>query len=151
MYSCDRSKYPLAVVEALLDAFGEGIGNGYDIGCKFKTTVDRSDLGARARELRYRALVGSFHGHAHNRICQLSHLATYVKGMGLEDLEGCERFFSKSNALAASIRHATPFHRQQKIVEYMAHTDAFETEQKLSGYLSYATFAVSNLLPQALL
>ncbi|KAG6824531.1 hypothetical protein H0H92_006579, partial [Tricholoma furcatifolium] len=133
--SGELSKYPLAIVSALLDAFGDDLGGGYDIGCRFKTTVDQSDLGARARELRFTALVGSFHGHAHNRICQLSHLATYVKGMGLEDLEGCERFFSKSNHLAPSIRYATPFHRQQKIVEYMAHTDAFETEQKSSEFL----------------
>ncbi|KAG6826205.1 hypothetical protein H0H92_000724 [Tricholoma furcatifolium] len=128
--SGELSKYPLAVVSALLDAFGDGLGGGYDIGCRFKTTVDQSELGSRARALRFSALVGSFHGHAHNRICQLSHLATYVKGMGLEDLEGCERFFSKSNHLAPSIRRMSPFHRHQSIVEYMAHTDAFETEQK---------------------
>ncbi|KAG6912822.1 hypothetical protein DXG01_011751, partial [Tephrocybe rancida] len=111
------------------------IGGGYDIGCKFKTTLNQSELGPCARELRFKALVGSFHGHAHNQICQLLHLATYVKGMGLEDLEGCERFFSKSNHLAASICYATSFHRRQKIIEYLAHTDAFETEQKLSTFL----------------
>ncbi|KAG6809552.1 hypothetical protein H0H92_015829 [Tricholoma furcatifolium] len=125
--SGELSKYPLAVVSALLEVFGEGIGGGYDIGCKFKTTLDRSELGERARQLKYTALVGSFHGHAHNRICQLSNLAHYVKGMGLEDLEGCKRFFSKSNHLAASVRYASTFHCQQKIVEYLAHTDRFET------------------------
>ncbi|KAG6808141.1 hypothetical protein H0H92_005272 [Tricholoma furcatifolium] len=130
--SGELSKYPIAVTSALLDAFGEDLGGGYDIGCRFKTTVGQSDLGGLARELRFSSLVGAFHGHAHNRICQLSHLATYVNGMGLEDLEGCERFFSKSNHLAASVQYATPYHRQQKIVEYMAHTDAFETEQKLT-------------------
>ncbi|KAG6826234.1 hypothetical protein H0H92_000618 [Tricholoma furcatifolium] len=133
--SGELSKYPLAVVSALLDAFGDGLGGGYDIGCRFNTTVDQSELGSRARALRFSALVGSFHGHAHNRICQLSHLATYVKGMGLEDLEGCKRFFSKSNHLAPSIRRMSPFHRHQSIVEYMAHTDAFETEQKSSLFL----------------
>ncbi|KAG6807196.1 hypothetical protein H0H92_008450 [Tricholoma furcatifolium] len=133
--SGELAKYPLAVVSALLEAFGDGIGGGYDIGCKFKTTLDRSELGERARQLKFTALVGSFHGHAHNQICQLSNLAHYVKGMGLEDLEGCERFFSKSNHLAASIRYASVFHRQQKIVEYMAHMDRFETEEKLSLFL----------------
>ncbi|KAG6809366.1 hypothetical protein H0H92_000527 [Tricholoma furcatifolium] len=130
-----RSKYPLAVVKRLLDVFGEDIGGGYDIGCKFSTTVNKSELGEQAQRLRFKALVGSFHGHAHNRICQLSNLATYVRGMGLEDLEGCERFFSKSNTLAASIRYATVFHRQQKIVEYMAHMDSFETSHTLSKFL----------------
>lgn len=130
-----RAKYPLAVVEALLDAFGSRIGGGYDIGCKFKTTLANSALGDQAQTLEYTALVGSFHGHAHNRLCQLSHLATYVEGMGLEDLEGCERFFSKSNALAASTRHASAFHRQQNIVEYLKYTDAMETSQNLSAFI----------------
>lgn len=127
-----RSKYPLAVVEALLEAFGMRTGGGYDIGCKFRTTLDLSELGPLARQLDYKSLVGSFHAHAHNRLCQLAHLATYVKGMGLEDLEGCERFFSKSNAFASSLRYASVFHRQQKIVEFMKHTDAFETSRNLS-------------------
>lgn len=131
-----RAKYPLAVVEALFDAFGSGLGVGYDIGCKFKTTLANSELGQRAQSLRYTSLVGSFHGHAHNRLCQLSHLALYAKGIGLEDLEGCERFFSKSNALAGSTRHASVFHRRQQIVEYLKHTDATETSQNLSTYFS---------------
>jgi Kyakuja-Dileera-Zisupton transposase len=117
--------------------FGEGIGGGYDIGCKFRTTLNRSDLGPRARDLNYKALVGSFHGHAHNRLCQLSYLATYVKGMGLEDLEGCERFFSKSNALASSLRYASVFHRQQKIIEFIKHTDNLETYHNLSKLPSF--------------
>ena len=128
-----RSKYPLAVVDALLDAYGSDIGAGYDIGCRFGKTLASSPLGPRAKELGYRSLVGSFHGHAHNRICQLSFLATYVEGMGLEDLEGCERFFSKSNALASSVRHASIFHRKQRIVEFLKHTDENETYQNLSG------------------
>jgi hypothetical protein len=74
-------KYPLAVVEALLDVFGMRTGGGYDVGCKFKTTLDHSELGPLARQLVYKSLVGSFHGHAHNRLCQLSHFATYVKGI----------------------------------------------------------------------
>lgn len=128
------SKYPLAVVEVLLDVFGPDLGDGYDIGCKFRTTLDRSEQGPRARELNFKTLVGAFHGHAHNRICQLSFLATYVKGMGLEDLEGCERFFSKSNALASSLRYASVFHWQQKMIEFMKHTDTFETYSNLSQY-----------------
>lgn len=129
-----RAKYPLATVKTLLDAFGAKIGGGYDIGCKFTTTLGRSELGERARELCYTPLVGSFHGHAHNRLCQLSHLATYVEGMGLEDLEGCKQFFSKSNALAASVRYSSVFHRKQRILEYIKHMDTFETSHNLSMY-----------------
>lgn len=71
------AKYPLAIVETLLDVFGAGIGGGYDISCKFQMTLARSDIGPHAQALDYNALVGSFHGHAHNQLCQLCFLATY--------------------------------------------------------------------------
>ena len=125
-------KYPLAVVEVLLEVFGAGIGGGYDIRCKFRTTLNHSELGPCAHALNYKVLVGSFHGHAHNHLCQLSFLAMYVKGMGLEDLKGCKHFFSKLNALASSLRYASRFHRQQKIIEFMKHMDNLETYQNLS-------------------
>ncbi|KXN84446.1 hypothetical protein AN958_12604 [Leucoagaricus sp. SymC.cos] len=121
-------------VEALLDAFSRGIGGEYDIGCKFGTMLNTSRLGEEARRLHYTALINLFHGHAHNWLCQLTNLLTYVKGMGLEDLEGCECFFSKSNVLVASIHHASVFHRKQKIVEFIQHMDSFETSQSLSNY-----------------
>ncbi|KAF8341119.1 hypothetical protein F5887DRAFT_888021, partial [Amanita rubescens] len=130
--SGELAKYPLAITNVLLQAFGPDLCIGYDIGCKFGTTVKTSPLGDLATELNFRSLVGSFHGHAHGRICQLSHLATYVEGLGLEDLEGCERFFSKSNALAALVRYASVFHRQQSIVNYMQHMDNYETYASLS-------------------
>jgi len=38
-------KYLLPIVEVLLEAFGADIGGGYDIGCKFTTTLNRSELG----------------------------------------------------------------------------------------------------------
>ena len=134
------------MVEILLEVFGADIGGGYDIGCKFGITLNRSELGPRARALNYKALVGSFHGHAHNRLCQLSFLATYVKGMGLEDLEGCERFFSKSNALASSLRYASIFHRQQKMVEFMKHMDNMETYQNLSKFPTVLKMWLSDYL-----
>ncbi|KAJ3519263.1 hypothetical protein NMY22_g13286 [Coprinellus aureogranulatus] len=133
--SGELSKYPLAVVEALINVFGKDIGAGYDIGCQFQTTLGQSRLGMRAREAGYKSLVGAFHGHAHNRICQLSHLATYVPGMGIEDLEGCERIFSKSNALANSVRYASRFHRQQSIVEFFKHINVNDASENLSKFI----------------
>jgi hypothetical protein len=65
-------------------------------------------------------------------MCQLRFLTTYVRGLGLEDLEGCERFFSKSNALSCSTRYASVFHCWQSIATYMAHVDNFETYANLS-------------------
>ncbi|KAJ6503627.1 hypothetical protein C8R45DRAFT_1051105 [Mycena sanguinolenta] len=133
--SGELAKYPLALVNSLLDAFGLKIGDGYDIGCYFEATIDKSDLGDKARANHFRSLVGSFHGHAHNRLCQLSFLATYVQGIGLKDLEGCERFFSKSNALAKSVRYASKFHRRQEITTFMKQTDDLETFTNLSKFI----------------
>lgn len=129
------AKYGLAITDALLDAFGPDLGEGYDIGCGFATTIKNSPIGEKARRLNLRALVGAFHGHAHNRMCQLRFLTTYVRGLGLEDLEGCERFFSKSNALSRSTRYASVFHRRQSIATYLAHVDNFETYANLSKLL----------------
>lgn len=78
------------MVELLLDVFGARIGASYDIGCKFGKTLDHSPLGPLACKLEYKLLVGSFHGHAHNQLCQLLFLAKYVVGLSLEDLEGCK-------------------------------------------------------------
>ncbi|KAG0708391.1 hypothetical protein DFH29DRAFT_1045059 [Suillus ampliporus] len=103
--SGELAKYPLAVVSKLLNTFGSDLGGGYDIGCQFKTTLDNSSLGTRARSLNYTSL--------------LDHLATYVSGLGLEDLETCERTFSKSNALASTMRYASIFHRQQEEKVYL--------------------------------
>lgn len=122
-------------MESLLEAFGPNLGAGYDVGCKFGTTLGNSSLGPSAKEKNHRCLVGAFHGHAHNRLCQLSYLATYVKGLGLEDLETCERFFSKSNALASSTRYASIFHRAQAIAGYMQHNDNFEVYPNLSKFI----------------
>lgn len=134
-----RAKYPLAVVKELLDTFGMKIGAGYDVGCHFEATIAHSELGDAAREKKLRCLVGSFHGHAHNRLCQLAFLATYVEGMGLEDLEGCDRYFSRSNGLAKSCRYASRFHRQQEITTYAKHFDSFET------YANLGTLLIPNL------
>ncbi|KAJ7819633.1 hypothetical protein B0H14DRAFT_3473004 [Mycena olivaceomarginata] len=127
--------YGLAITNQLLQAFGPDLGIGYDIGCGFSSTVRDSPLGPLAEAMNLKMLVGAFHGHAHNRSCQLKHLATYVLGLGLEDLETCERFFSKSNGLARAVRYASIFHRRQAIVTYLAHMDTFETYANLSTFL----------------
>ena len=111
-------KYPLAVTKKLMDVYGDDIALGYDIACSFMKTVGRSSLSLQAREKRLTGIVPSFHGHSHNRLCQVFWHPTYVKGIGKEDLEGCERVFSASNALASTTRLATPFHRVQDIEEH---------------------------------
>ncbi|KAI6103353.1 hypothetical protein EDD16DRAFT_1696251 [Pisolithus croceorrhizus] len=111
--SGERAKYPLAVVSKLMATFGDGLSG---------TTL-------------HTCLVGAFHGHVHRRLCQLSHLMSYVEGLGLEDLETCEHTFSKSNALASTLRYATAFHRQQAINAYFEHNDIFEIYANLTNFL----------------
>ncbi|KAJ7016435.1 hypothetical protein C8F04DRAFT_1281448 [Mycena alexandri] len=133
--SGELSKYGLAACAELLEDFDGAVGSGYDVGCGFAGTLFNSPLGAKALLKKFMFLVGAFHGHAHNRLCQLIYLATYVLGLGLEDLEGCERFFSKSNAMAASIRYASVFHRRQILASYFKHFDTNETYANLSKFL----------------
>ncbi|KAF8210742.1 hypothetical protein K438DRAFT_2046344 [Mycena galopus ATCC 62051] len=116
-------KYPLAVVKQLLDRYGADIGLGYDIMCAFYKTLLRSSLGRRVVGLKLRGVVPAFHGHAHNRGCQVDWHPLYVEGVGLEDFEECERTFCLSNHLATVTRLCTPFHRQQQIDEHFAFHD----------------------------
>jgi Kyakuja-Dileera-Zisupton transposase len=53
-----RSKYPLAIVDVLIDAYGERVGCGYDIGCRFATTLAQSSLGKKSADQSLRMLVG---------------------------------------------------------------------------------------------
>ncbi|KAK0235419.1 hypothetical protein EDD85DRAFT_922540 [Armillaria nabsnona] len=133
----EQAKYPLAVVARLLQVFGDHLGIGYDIGCKFDGTVHRSPLGELAKTKMFCILVGLFHGHAHNRLCQLQHLGTYLKGLGLEDLETLERFFSKSNALAGGIYYASRFHCCQRLSWYLKHIDHSDSFKHLNIIDSY--------------
>ncbi|TDL13895.1 hypothetical protein BD410DRAFT_696918, partial [Rickenella mellea] len=68
-------------------------------------------------------VTGAFHGHSHNRGCQVDYHPLYVEGMGRADAEGCERVFSASNAVAAGTRHSSKFHRHQAIEEHFAFWD----------------------------
>lgn len=114
-----RAKYPLAIVNRLLDLFGERILVGYDIGCGFSATANNSStLGPRLCAMRAHLCVNAFHGHAHCRSCQVQWHPLYTKGTGLEDFEGCERVFSESNKVAGVTRHASVFHRRQAILRH---------------------------------
>lgn len=124
-HSCFSAKYPLAISHSLLDVLGdEGILQlGYDIGCAHSGTAGRSSFGDRVKAL-IRFVVGSFHGHAHNRPCQLGFHPRYIEGSGREDFETCERIFSVTNLIAALIRHATPFHRHEDMDRAFTASDA---------------------------
>lgn len=118
-----RMKYPLAVVERLLELYGSDICLGYDIMCAFIKTLSQSVLGPKKVAFHLHGVVPSFHGHAHNRSCQLHWHPMYTEGVGLEDFEECERTFGNSNELAAVTRLASPYHRSQHIDEHFAFHD----------------------------
>jgi hypothetical protein len=119
-----RAKYPLAVTNRLLEVFGPRFALGYDIGCGFSGTITRTSLASTAAAKSLRMLVPLFHGHAHNRLCQLRFLPLYLAALGLEDFEGCERAFSKSNEVSKTTRYASRFHRQQAIVDHFRQWDS---------------------------
>ena len=110
------AKYTLAILDKLITIFGPGMICGYDIGCRFSSTANNSPLlGPKVREKQTHFCVGSFHGHAHCRLCQLDWHPLYIDGAGLEDFEKCEQVFSDSNWTATRTRHASCFHHQQML------------------------------------
>ncbi|KAL0575876.1 hypothetical protein V5O48_006098 [Marasmius crinis-equi] len=96
--SGELMKYPLAIVKSLLDRYGKELGLGYDIMCAFYKTLLRSEkLRNQVVGFRLRGVVPAFHGHAHNRKCQVRWHPMYLNGVGLEDFEECERNFLYQN------------------------------------------------------
>ncbi|KAK1217449.1 hypothetical protein PQX77_019914 [Marasmius sp. AFHP31] len=137
--SSELMKYPLAIIHRILKAYGKELGVGYDIMCAFYQTLLRSEqLRYDVLALQLRGVVPSFHGHAHNRKCQLSWHPMYVEGVGLEDFEECERTFSGSNSLASTTRLSTEFHRLQAILEYFAFHD--DDKHAASGNFIYQNY-----------
>lgn len=98
------------MVNTVMEVYGAHQTIGYDVGCSFTSTIRNSSLNDKALALFLEMLVNAFHGHAHNRLCQLVFHPLFKKIIGLEDLESCERIFSGSNSTARVIRHASHFH-----------------------------------------
>lgn len=108
--STHSAKYGLATLNEILDVFGSNQAVGYDIGCSHKVTVAASSISKKAQDLNLQLAVDAFHGHAHNRICQLLNHPLFLEGFGLEDLATCERIFAGTNPATRLIRHASHFH-----------------------------------------
>ncbi|KAJ3729773.1 hypothetical protein C8R42DRAFT_570096 [Lentinula raphanica] len=144
--SGERAEYPLAILHSYMSAErderikqGQESPNGqlavvYDIACKTSKTIARSPLAALARSSLYLPVIGTMHGYAHERACQLLFLMLYVVGVGLEDGEGCERYFNVSNALAPVTRYQSAFHRRQAIEEFIYYKD-LETYSNISKFI----------------
>ena len=128
-------KYPLAMVNKLIDVYGPDIACDYDIACAFSKTLASSSIGPLASENRFKLVLGWFHGYGHNALCQTEWHPQNVKGMGCADFEGCERVFSASNAIAPLTRHATRFHRHQAIEQHFTFWD----EDRFVALSTYTT------------
>ncbi|KAG2753193.1 hypothetical protein P692DRAFT_201706191, partial [Suillus brevipes Sb2] len=135
--SGELAKYALATTNKVLDVYGVNGVTGYDIGCSYQKTVNSSSISTKARSNHHRFIVNSFHGHAHNRRCQLRFHPLYQHGLGLEDLETCERIFSGSNAVSPVIRHASYFHWLQFIDLHFQQWDS-------DRYLELSKFLYNN-------
>ncbi|KAF8205106.1 hypothetical protein BJ912DRAFT_1018326 [Pholiota molesta] len=133
--SGELMKYPIAIIDRLLAQYGSDICMGYDIMCAFIKTLSRSVLGPKVAAFRLHGVVPSFHGHAHNRGCQLHWHPMYTEGVGLEDFEECERTFAKSNELASVTRLALPYHRAQHIDEHFAFMTRTSTLHPVSKFI----------------
>ncbi|QRW26071.1 hypothetical protein RhiXN_11148 [Rhizoctonia solani] len=118
--SGELAKYALAAVDRLCQVFGDDLLIGYDIGCTFRGTAERSPLvGPVVRRHNTNFVVGSFHGYAHNRKCQLANHPLNVEGAGLESFEENEQLFSSSNSVARTTRHASSYHRRQLLALHL--------------------------------
>ncbi|CAE6533540.1 unnamed protein product, partial [Rhizoctonia solani] len=70
--SGELSKYPLAAVNKLCQVFGDDLLIGYDIGCTFRGTAERSPLvGPVVRRHNTNFVVGSFHGYHRRQLLAL--------------------------------------------------------------------------------
>ncbi|KAJ3524095.1 hypothetical protein NM688_g8622 [Phlebia brevispora] len=136
--SGELAKYPLAIMSKAATDLPKKVAIGYDIGCDFEKTAGNSSLGPLLREKEFRFIVPAFHGYSHCYPCQLYYHPNIVVGMGLEDLETMERFFSSSNHLASITRYASPYRRRLFIEAYFKQWDEDKN-------LNLGTFILNNV------
>ncbi|KAI0083236.1 hypothetical protein BDY19DRAFT_987949 [Irpex rosettiformis] len=135
--SGELAKYPFAIVAKTLELLGERPLIGYNVGCTFSVTTERSSLGPAFTAAGGAFCVCAFHGYSHSYDCQLEFHPNVIEGAGLEDLETMERLFSMTNALASVTRYASPYRRRLFIEAYLWQLD----EDK---HLSLGTFLLNN-------
>ncbi|KAJ3831300.1 hypothetical protein F5878DRAFT_517426, partial [Lentinula raphanica] len=135
--SGELAKYPLAMVAKALEILSPRWLMAYDIGCSFDGTIRSSSLGPEYEKQDCRTCVNSFHGYSHNAACQQKHHPLNIPGLGLEDLETLERFFSSSNQLASVTRYMSAYRRRVFI-------DMFLQQWDREKYQNLATMLFNN-------
>ncbi|KAF7973473.1 hypothetical protein HWV62_15074 [Athelia sp. TMB] len=149
----EQIKYFLAAAEKVMRVGPRNQLMCIDVGCRHKISMARSELAPLAEERGLVIGVDKFHCHAHNRLCQVHNLPTYLEGAGLEDFGVCERNFCKSNTLAASTRYMGEYRRRQSIAEHYRNMDDMENYMNMSKWycpfveaFTELTFAATFLL-----
>ena len=130
-WSSGRAKYPIATAHQLIWTFGNDILLAYNIGCTFSATLAKPSISDMAWEAKFKCCTGSFHGIAHNRLCQLNFLIGLQRGAGIEDGEGNEHIYSESNALAPITQHSSAYCQHLQIHIHFTKWD--ETKYKHLG------------------
>jgi len=131
------------MINKLLDVHGTNQAIGSDIRCSLASSVAASSIWDKVSCNTLQLAVNAFHGHAHNRWCQLENHPLYRHGFGLEDLETCKQIFASSNAMAPLIRHALHFH----YIQYLnLHFNQWNTDRylELSKYNVCVQFDVKS-------
>ncbi|KAG2074373.1 hypothetical protein BDR04DRAFT_1126765 [Suillus decipiens] len=86
----------------VIDVLSECTLGAYDIGCGFQ-------LGDAFERQKCCMCVDTFHGYAHNYLCQTKNHPNVIAGVGIEDFGTIEHFFSVSNAIAPVIQYASSY------------------------------------------
>ncbi|KAG1748442.1 uncharacterized protein EDB91DRAFT_1235729 [Suillus paluster] len=105
-------------MNAMIDAYGEDIGMGYNVGCTFGGIF----------------CVNSFHDYTHNQLCQVQHHPLYLPSFSLVDLETMERMFSSMNSVSYVIHYASRYHWAQFINRHFQQWDE-DKYSELSKFL----------------
>uniref|UniRef100_A0A0W0FIW6 Uncharacterized protein n=1 Tax=Moniliophthora roreri TaxID=221103 RepID=A0A0W0FIW6_MONRR len=110
--SGELMKYPLAIINKLMDEFGLDLCVAYDIMCTFfKTMLQSQWLGQKVKKMHLKGVIPLFYGHAHNWKCQLSWHLQYYKSIG------------------SITQLATSFYRHQTVIEHFN----FNNQDKHAG------------------
>ncbi|KAG2128012.1 hypothetical protein DEU56DRAFT_872749 [Suillus clintonianus] len=108
--SGELAKYPLAIISKVIELFGAHSLGAYDISCSFNATIQSSTLAQQFNKKGLRLCVDTFHGYAHNYMCQTKHHPLGIKGAGIEDFQCAERLFSTANHVAPVTCYASSYH-----------------------------------------
>ncbi|KAI0681926.1 hypothetical protein BC835DRAFT_1311737, partial [Cytidiella melzeri] len=100
--SGELAKYPLAIVSKTLELLEERPLVGYDVGCSFSVTTEKSSLGPAFTALGGCFCVCAFHSYSHSYTCQLEYHPNVITGAGL----GFWRQWRESSALQTCLHQS---------------------------------------------